>query len=261
MQFSQKGLVIRETPLKESDKMLTILTAENGKMTVYAHGVRSYKSKYMHAASLLSYSSFVITRRGDSLTLSEASGIESFPGSQNDLALYALCQYVADVAGELTVFDSPEEQMLSLVLNTLWALCRTQTPRTLVKSAFEIRAMTEAGFMPDIGGCCVCGENRDEMIFDIMNATLYCPGCRGDEEERRRENELAGTATVLRSAKRETLDAMRYVISANPKRIFSFSLPPERTDELSLVTESYLLNHIGHGFTTLNFYKETSRLG
>ena len=260
MQFTQKGLIIRETPLKESDKMLTILTAEHGKMSVYAHGVRSFKSKYLHASSLLSYSSFILNKRGDSLTLCEASEIESFLGAQYDLTLYALCQYVADVVGELTVYDAPEEEMLSLALNTLWALCNTRTPHKQIKAAFEIRAMSEAGFMPDIGGCSVCGENRPELIFDIMNANLYCPDCRGNEEERSRENTLSGTATILRRVRQETLEAMRYIISAGPKRIFSFSLDGELTDELSYVTESYLLNHIGHGFKTLNFYKETSRL-
>lgn len=260
MKLSEKGLIIRESPLKESDKLLTVLTAEHGKISVYAHGVRSFKSKYLHSASLLSYSSFELSKRGEYLTLCEASEIESFLGAQYDLELYALCQYICDVVNELTVYDSPEESMLSLTLNTLWALCNTKIPPRQIKAAFEIRAMTECGFMPDVDGCTECGKTDGEMIFDIMNAILYCPECAKDTEEITKENELSGVATILKRIGAEALCAMRYVIGAHPKRIFSFSLTEEALDTLGSVSESYILNHIGHGFTTLNFYKETCRL-
>ena len=260
MHFSIKGLVIRETKLKESDKILTVLTKEYGKISVYAHGVRSFKSKYMKEATLLSYSNFILAKKGNYLTLCEASIIENFPGAQYDLTLYSLCQYIVDVAGELSLYDTPDEEILPLTLNTLWALCNTKTDKTQIKCAYELRIMTIAGFMPDIDGCTVCSENDDEMIFDIMNAQLYCRKCIGNEEEHSTENELFGTANILKTVSRETLEAMRYIICSPPKRIFSFTVSGETLFELTHIAESYLLNHIGHGFSTLNFYKETSRL-
>lgn len=52
MFLTTRGLVLREAKYKESDKILTILTAEEGKLTVKARGVARTRSKDIrgHAA-------------------------------------------------------------------------------------------------------------------------------------------------------------------------------------------------------------------
>ena len=41
-----KGVVLRETETKDADKILTVLTAERGKIPVIAKGVRRKSCKY-----------------------------------------------------------------------------------------------------------------------------------------------------------------------------------------------------------------------
>ena len=49
--------------------------------------------------------------------------------------------------------------------------------------------------------------------------------------------------------------AVRYVLHAAPERIFSFELSEaEDVTEFSRVAQTYLLNHLGRGFDSLNFY-------
>ena len=40
MKETVKGLIIKRTPFKENDMLLTVLTAEKGKMNVLARGLR-----------------------------------------------------------------------------------------------------------------------------------------------------------------------------------------------------------------------------
>ena len=51
-----KGIVLRETETKEADKILTLLTAEWGKISVIARGVRRKGCKYAACAQPLVYS-------------------------------------------------------------------------------------------------------------------------------------------------------------------------------------------------------------
>ena len=44
-----KGVVLRETETKEADKILTLLTADRGKISVIARGVRRKSCKYSAA--------------------------------------------------------------------------------------------------------------------------------------------------------------------------------------------------------------------
>ena len=52
------GLVLREIPTGENDKLLTVLTAEQGKIRICAKGVRSMKSKLMPLCRLFTYGNF-----------------------------------------------------------------------------------------------------------------------------------------------------------------------------------------------------------
>lgn len=77
------ALVIRECDYGENDKLLTLLTAEHGKITVCAKGAKSLRNKNMVCSQLLCYSEFTVKERGGYYTLSEASLIEQFFGLED----------------------------------------------------------------------------------------------------------------------------------------------------------------------------------
>ena len=60
-----KGVVLRETETKEADKILTLLTADRGKISVIARGVRRKSCKYAACAQQLAYSEWTLYQKGD----------------------------------------------------------------------------------------------------------------------------------------------------------------------------------------------------
>ena len=90
-----RGLVLRETLTKESDKILTVLTADLGKIPVIAKGARSRRSKYAAAAELLAYSEMTLSQKGEWYYLTEGSTIELFEGLRTDFEKLALASYFA----------------------------------------------------------------------------------------------------------------------------------------------------------------------
>ena len=71
--FVTAGLVLRETETKESDKILTVLTPELGRISVIAKGARSRRSKYTAACQLLAYDEMTLRRKGEWYYLAEAN--------------------------------------------------------------------------------------------------------------------------------------------------------------------------------------------
>lgn len=55
-----------------------------------------------------------------------------------------------------------------------------------------------------------------------------------------------------------SLAAVRHIVYGDPKRLFSFQLPPESLDRFAGVGESFLLAQLERGFRTLDFYKGLS---
>ena len=56
MNFSIRGLVLRDTDRNDSDKLLTVLTSERGRITVMAKGASSIKSRALSGTQLFTYS-------------------------------------------------------------------------------------------------------------------------------------------------------------------------------------------------------------
>lgn len=267
MKISTKGLIIRETPTGENDKYITVLTPERGKISVYCRGVRKLKSRHLVCTQLFCYNEFILEYKNDKYWLCEASLIESFYAIREDLCAFSFAQYAVEVANEVTIEENEESDMLQLLLNTLYLACKREKPIPLVKAVFELRVAVICGVMPDLTSCVDCGTvkitNGEIYYFDILNGTIKCSPCNKKAQEENEEiydefgEKISRIVIMVSSA---TLSAMRYIISAPPKKIMNFSLDGEKIPELSLICEKYLVNQLECSFDTLDFYNQTAKV-
>ena len=242
MYVNTTGLVLRETVYKESSKILTVLTAQEGKLTVSVRGAVRKNSKLAAAAQLLVFSEMTLFSSRDRWTLTEARSIEQFNGLRLDVENLALGSYFAELAEAVADEDSPNPDLLPLCLNALFALSEGMKAPAYVKPAFELRLMAASGYSPLISHCSLCGrEDPESAYLDLDGGTLFCGGCATSE-------------CVFLS--RGALSAARYIIGCDRKKLFSFSLRSEVLSELGAVTERYLLAQLDRRFRTLDFYKQ-----
>lgn len=234
-----KGLVIRETGFGEWDKYITVLS-EDGICSVLCKGVRSKNSKNAPATRLFCYSEFTVHESRGKFTLKEAAVRTPFWGVTEDMARYALFCYFSQLA-ERAVFGDRDQAkpVLELFLRALYSVTEKQRSLTLVKSVFELRLAAGSGFLPDLAGCPHVGA-EGPVCFSIADGTAVCPACAP-----------AGYITISRGV----FDALRFICSAETRRVFSFSLPPAGEAALGALAERYLLYHWGEKPKTLEFYK------
>ena len=257
------GLVVREAAMRDNDKLLTLLTAEHGKMTVTGKGVRSLKNKNMVTSQLFCYASYVLTKnKSGYYYISDSDLIESFFGLRGDLLRLSLATYICEVADHISVEENDERPLLRLVLNILYAAAKEKRPLPQIKGAFELRCAVISGFMPDLSGCSVCGDSTlPSYYLDILNGEIVCPGCISKRGRDIYAGEGGGEWTrPFISASPQLLDAMRYTIEADISRLLSFSLPGVLQEQYAAACERYLLHHIGRGFNTLDYYKNFQRI-
>lgn len=243
MYIKTDGIVLKETEYKDNDKLLTVLTRDLGRITVKARGVKSGKSGSKAACQLLAYSEFTLFEQQGRYTVREAVSKELFPELQKDLELLALASYFAQVALTVAQEDDPVPELLSLLLNALYALTRLRRPQLQVKAVFELRTACISGFLPDLRGCAVCGNPSPDQ-FNITQGVLQCASCLD-----------TGPESIRMPITPGVLDAMRYIETSEPGKLFSFRLSQESVEQLSHITESYLTMRLERGFSTLDFYK------
>ncbi len=243
MYLTTRGLVLRVTDYNDKDALLTLLTGENGKLTVKARGLRRKNSPLVAPCQLLSYGEFTLFEYRGMYTVNEASAIELFSGLRRDLPKLSLGTYFAQVAEVLSQEDMPNPELLSLTLNCMYALSRLEIACEMTKAVFELRAACLAGYQPALFGCHVCGSHTPDR-FDIAQGRLECSGCRS-----------AGSDGIRMPVNTDVVQAMQYIVYCSPKKLFSFQLGAENLEMLSSITEAYLTTQLERGFSTLDFYK------
>ena len=242
MYLTIRAIVLRVTDYNDRDALLTVLTQKHGKLTVKARGLRRKNSPLIAPCQLLAFGEFTLFEYRGQYTINEAHSIELFSNLRRDLTKLSLGTYFAQVAEVLSQEDLPNPELQSLVLNCLYALSKLDAPEMKVKAVFELRAACLAGFMPDLFGCHICG-NQNPDRFDLSEGMLECVNCRG----------MGGG--IRMPVNPSMLEAMRYICFCEPKKLLSFDIRIENLMKLADITEAYLTTQLERGFSTLDFYK------
>ena len=243
MFYTTKGLILRESTYKDNDKILSILTQELGLITAKARGVKRKNSNLRSGCQLLCYSELTLFEKNGYYTINEAEPIEMFMGLRNDIELLSLGAYIAQMLENVSAQDQLNPELLSLGLNSLYALHRLSKPQSMVKAAFELRLLGLSGYFPNLEGCAVCGAAEARQFY-FREGVLLCDTCRkvsGMGESRRLSDGV--------------LQAMSHILHCPKQKLFSFSLPEPGLKELGEVTEQFLLTQLEGNFSALQFYK------
>lgn len=253
-----KGLIIRTVDLKETDRLVTIFTEEQGVVTALARGARSLKSRKLSATMLFCYGTYVLYGQADKYWIKEAELIESFFDIRQSIEGLALANYIVEVLSDVTVAEA-ENDLLRLSLNTLFAISKGKYSAEKIKAAFEIRAASILGFMPDIIACHKCGERLGDFFLDVMGGVITCRNCKERATMHREEHCDPHEAHIICLLSEGAKTAFGYCVYSPIERIFSFNLSDIDMNLFSRAAEEYLLNQLGHSYNSLEFYKSIKR--
>lgn len=243
MFLTTDALVLREVRYKEADRILTLLTSTDGKLTVKARGALRKTSRTAAATQQLTFSELTLFGNRGKWTVNEGAVKEPFTGLREDIEAFALGSFFAECLEALGVEDQSDEKLLQLGLNSLYALSHGLYDQEHIKAAFELRLMCLAGYEPELAACPVCGRPEpDAPLLSLTNGAVCCRSCSASMGE---------TAPLCAAS----LSALRYICSAPAKQLFSFQLSGDAMRRLGLAAERYLLTHTERRFSTLEYWK------
>ncbi len=248
MHMTTTGVVLREVDYKESDKILTILTRDAGRLTVSARGCRKKNSPIAAVSQLLCYSEFTLYEYNNRWNIREGELKREFRAVRSDLEALSLGAWFAELTETLTVEGEADEGALRLLLNTLHVMETGTHPLGLMKAVFELKMLETSGLAPLVDSCAICGEDPAQPRLHLTQGVIHCPHCRAALG--------AGISVPLAPG---ALAAMRHILYGDEKKIFSFRLSDAAAHEFTSVTEAFLLTQLERGFHTLDFYKQMTQ--
>lgn len=103
------GVVLRNSPLGESDAVLTLLLQYHGKTPVLVRGIKRSKRRFMGGLDIFDAGLFTFEERETRLPLLTAlSERQSFPALSQDLRSFATASLALEVVGHFALERDPE---------------------------------------------------------------------------------------------------------------------------------------------------------
>lgn len=249
MQMSTQAVVIGTRAIDEEDRLLTLLSKEHGVIQAYAKGASRMKSRLAPTTELLCYSNFMLFKNKDRYTVDAADSINMFFGLREDIEKLSLATYFAELTSTIAPQAEGADTFLSLLLNTLFLLEKGRKSGFFLKPVFELRALTLAGYMPNLVACGVCAcFLAPHMFLLLQTGGLICEGCLQKQME-------APWEAVSQPLAPGVVTAMRHIIYSPAAKLFAFELPDDSLAILSDTTEKYLIAQTDKNYGTLSFYK------
>ncbi|WAM34887.1 DNA repair protein RecO [Caldicellulosiruptor morganii] len=173
-----RGIVLKDINFEESSKILTILTAEIGKIQALSKNCRRTLSPLSACSQPLIYSEFVLTKTKDVYSISSASVIESFFDLTHDVGLTIYSSYLIELVDNFIELEQKNEDVLRLLLNSLYMLKKGADPETICR-IFEIKILIFTGFFPQFTQCVKChNSSLSQIFFSFKNSGIVCPDCK-----------------------------------------------------------------------------------
>ena len=231
------AIVIKATKSGENDKMLTLLSQEEGKVTVLAKGLMSLKHKSKSACALLCYSSFVLKKVKDGFyTLISAELNESFRPLSEDVVLLSYGAYFASLAEMCVQSGVSADEEVRLLLNTLYVLCKRPDDAPLIKAVFEFKIMELCGIVPEFEYECPCCN--EGFFFSVSEGEVRCSEHKTPE------------AVSIHKAQ---IQLAKYITESTLKDALFCKCDKAVSSALSSVTEPFLRYHLGNLPNSLDY--------
>ncbi len=176
--YSDQVVVLRSWKLGESDRIISMYGAENGKIRAVAKGARKTKSKFGGRIEPISYLKVQIWKGNSELhILNQADSIELFPSTKGDFEKLRKGLAIVEVIDELVGDSDGDFDIFRLLVRVLGQLERDDSPYLL--GAFLWRLLQIQGVAPDISICTECGGDSGLNYLAPDGTGLLCETHRG----------------------------------------------------------------------------------
>lgn len=176
--YTANGIVLRRIDLGEKDRILTVYTREQGKLSAVAKGSRRPGSKLAGSSEPFTYSKMFLSTGRDLDVLTQADIKESFPNVKNDIKSVAYGVYLLELTNAFVDERQPNFELFDTLLSSMYVL-ESGTDPELTARFYELHLLSLLGYEPNFSACLRCGREvgREKVLFSPALGGIVCEEC------------------------------------------------------------------------------------
>ncbi len=176
--YKTDGLVLRAYPMRDADRLVTVLTPSLGKLKLAVRGARRATSKLGGHLDVLNHAHIALAIGHTFDVVTGAESAETFPRVKGDLDRLAEAIYLMELADLLLPEAAPHPGAYRLLIGALRALESGRNTATVARCT-ELAMLEDAGYLPELRRCLVCGRDvePERHRFAPSLGGVVCDAC------------------------------------------------------------------------------------
>src|SRR6476469_9669244 len=151
-QYQVTAIVLKRTDVGEADRLLTLLTAQRGKLRTVAKGARKPSSRKTGHVELFNCAEMQIAVAREIDIVIQAQTIEPFLRLRDDLDRLSFAYYFAELVDRFVEEEIEQDQVYELTFDALhWLEATTHLSRTA--RYYEMQLLDRLGYRPQLHVC------------------------------------------------------------------------------------------------------------
>ena len=181
-----QGIVLRSYPFGEADRVVVLLSPNNGKIRTVAKGVRKTKSRFGGRLEPFTHVDLVLYEGRNLDTITQVAVLEPFPHLRLDLDAVLAAGTMVEAADAVAQEKESSIRLFLLLQRGLKALEAGETRQNLITS-FLLKLADVVGVAPSLMQCASCGRFEDLHRFSFAGGGAVCDRCRVEGSVRLRD--------------------------------------------------------------------------
>jgi len=243
-----KGVVIKEVPYKDNDKIITLMTDKLGKISCMAKGAKKTNSALLASCQLLVYSEFVLYKGTSFYHINSAESIDTFYNLRTDYDKLQKAYELTKVLNSLVVENEDTENILSLYLNSLYVISKDLLKFEYLLSIFKLKMLVLLGYSPNIVSCSNCNkrmldENNLGYYYSFNTNSILCGDCYNNLKQQN-DNKIKNGWYV--SLSKAAFYGITYVVLSDTKKVFSFKVDNKAMSEIIKIADRLYIEQLNY---------------
>ncbi len=179
--YFTKTIVLARRPFRENDVMVTVYSADKGKLDLVGRGAKKISSRLAAHLEPITLSNMMIVRGRQFDYVGAATSLACFPRLKSDLEKVTVAGRAINIFNKITKPGQTDYQIFRLLLEFLRFLDETEEKEDydLFYYFFLLKFLSALGHKPELFYCVGC-QKKIKMAnhyFSLDKGGLVCPSC------------------------------------------------------------------------------------
>lgn len=170
--YRDVGVVVRTHKLGETDRIVTVITQDSGKIRAVAKGVRKPGSRFGSRLEPLSHVQLQLYRGRDLDIVNQVELVEVANGLRSNLEATTDAMAMCEIVEQLSHDRAPSPHLYRMLVGALRQINLHYSP--LILPALQLRLLSVEGVGPCADRCIVCDATENLASFDAQMGGMQC---------------------------------------------------------------------------------------